>query len=66
MPMIKLESPVHGPLYIDPFFVIAVRNFRPWNKDPDITMIHLRNRHVAFEVLGTVDEVMDKLGLKHE
>lgn len=64
MLMIKLESPGHGIFYVDPFFVIAVKNHR--FEDEDHTRIYFQNSDVVFEVLGAVHEVMDELGLKHE
>ena len=63
--MIKLESLGHGIIYVDASEVSIVRNIH-CNSFPDNTVIHFRNVDHAFEVLGTVDEVMDKLGLKHE
>jgi len=62
--VVKLESLVHEIIYVDAFFVIAVRNHRL--EDEDHTRIYFQNNDVVFEVLGTVHEVMDKLGLKHE
>jgi len=64
-PMVKLEHPTHGPFYVDASQVAMVRQHGP--EGDLVTVIYLKNtNNGTSEVLGTVHEVMDKLGLKHE
>ena len=62
--MVKLESPYHGTFYVDASRVVMVKQIGP--EGGLITVIYFENSNILAEVLGTVHEVMDKLGLKHE
>ncbi len=64
---VKLESPVHGVIYVDPTQVAVVRNYHTGVQGfPDKTLVYMQNSNNFFDVLGTVHEVMGKLGLEHE
>jgi len=62
--MVKLEHPNRGIFYVNASLVSMVREHGP--DGYRVTVIYLQNSNAISEVKGTVNEVMDKLGLKHD